>query len=402
MNAGILRRYLWLAVPLLALGALLFVACGGGSTVGGGTSDSEETPAADDSGGDELLKRALGSGFRTNFDKVLVPLDEIVSGGPSKDGIPAIDEPKLLDPAGGDEFLSPKEPVIALEINGDARAYPLQILIWHEIVNDEVGGVPVVVTFCPLCNSAIVMERTLNGIVYDFGTTGKLRFSDLIMYDRQTETWWQQITGEGIIGDLAGERLTFLPASIVSWEEFKASFPQGRVLSRDTGFSKPYGENPYVGYDDIDSSPFLFRESPDDRLLPMERVAAVSLNGEDVAYPFSVLEEVRVVNDTVGGEPVVVFFSPGTRSALDRSAIADSREIGSTGVFSPSLDGRTLTFRLDGDRIVDEETGSTWNVLGRATAGSLDGEELTPIVHGNHFWFAWGIFKPDTRIYQAA
>jgi hypothetical protein len=133
----------------------------------------------------------------------------------------------------------------------------------------------------------------------------------------------------------------------------------------------------------------------------MERVTTVSLNGEDVAYPFSVLEKVRIVHDTVGGESVVVFFAPGTVSALDRGSIADSRDVGATGVFSSLLDGRALTSRLDGDLFVDEETGSTWNVLGQATDGPLKGQQLTPTVHGNHFWFAWGIFKPATRIYQA-
>lgn len=398
MKASVLRRRLWLLAPLLALGAFLFVACGGGSAL-----RDDETPVVqptltpDD---EQLIKLGFSYEFKTNFDKVLVPLDEIVSGGPSKDGIPPIDEPKFLDLSGGDEFLQSQEPVIALELNGDARAYPLQVLIWHEIVNDTVGGVPVVVTFCPLCNTAIVFERTLDGVVYDFGTTGKLRFSDLIMYDRQTESWWQQITGEAIIGDLVGEELTFLPASIVSWEQFEESFPEGRVLSTDTGHSRPYGSNPYPGYDDINASPFLLQGSPDERLLPMERVAAVSLNGEDVAYPFSVLEKARVVHDTVGGEPVVVVFQPGTVSALDRNSIADSRDVGATGVFSPLLDARALTFRLDGDRIVDQETGSTWNVLGQAIDGPLEGRELAPIIHGNHFWFAWGIFKPDTRIYQ--
>ncbi|MGH2602162.1 MAG: DUF3179 domain-containing protein, partial [Dehalococcoidia bacterium] len=180
--------------------------------------------------------------------------------------------------------------VIAFEHAGDARAYPLAILIWHEIVNDTVGGLPVTVTFCPLCNTAIVFDRRLDGQVLDFGTTGNLRHSDLVMYDRQTESWWQQVTGEAIVGELTGKQLTFLPAVIVAWSEFKAAYPQGQVLSSETGFLRDYGQNPYTGYDDADESPFLFRGTADGRLPPKERVVTVSLGGEDVAYPWPVLE----------------------------------------------------------------------------------------------------------------
>jgi len=235
--------------------------------------------------------------------------------------------------------------------------------------------------------------------VLDFGTTGKLRYSDLVMYDRQTESWWQQITGEAIVGDLTGQRLTPLPAQIVGWEIFRTTFPRGQILSRATGFTRSYGRNPYAGYDDINSSPFLYSGPKDARLRPMERVVTVSIGAEDVAYPFSVLEQVRVVNDTVGGVPVVVLFVTGVASALDRPSIADSRDVGTAAVFQRRLDGRTLTFRRQGDGVIDDQTKSSWNILGQATAGSLRGRALTPVVSGQHFWFSWAVFKPKTRIY---
>src|SRR5438128_6605927 len=149
--------------------------------------------------------------LRTDVSRALVPVEEIVSGGPPPDGIPAIDRPAFVSPAAAAAWLAAREPVLALEVKGDARAYPLQILMWHEIVNDVVGGVPVTVTFCPLCNSAIAFERTVNGRVLDFGTTGRLRFSNLIMYDGQTESWWQQATGTAIAGELTGTQLVFRP-----------------------------------------------------------------------------------------------------------------------------------------------------------------------------------------------
>jgi len=340
------------------------------------------------------------SAWKTNFKKHSVPLNEIISGGPPKDGIPAINSPRFETVAEGDRWLKPREPVALFVQKGDARAYPLQILIWHEIVNDVVGGSPATVTFCPLCNTTITFDRRLEGRVLDFGTTGKLRFSDLVMYDRQTESWWQQATGEAIVGDLTGKRLTFLPSQVVSWETFKQAYPRGKVLSRKTGHIRAYGQNPYAGYDNIDSSPFLYVGPRDTRLRPMERVVTISLNGEDAAYPFSVLEKVRVVHDTVGGVPIVIFFAKGTASALDAGDISRGRDIGAAGTFSPLLDGRRLTFQPAGEAgFVDRETKSTWNILGQATAGPLRGRQLRPIISGNHFWFSWAVFKPKTRIY---
>jgi hypothetical protein len=341
------------------------------------------------------------SEWTTDFTKHSVPLSEIMSGGPSKDGIPAIDTPRFDAVSAADKWLKAQEPVILFEHAGEGRAYPLQILIWHEIANDTIAGLPVTITFCPLCNTSIVFDRRLEGRVLDFGTTGKLRFSDLVMYDRQTESWWQQVTGEAIVGEMTGKRLVFLPSQIISWEMFKLTYPGGKVLNRETGHGRSYGRNPYVGYDDINSSPFLYRGPKDGRLPPMERVVTISLNGEDVAYPFRVMEKVRVVNDTVGGRPIVVVFTKGVTSALDGGSISDSRDVGTAGVFERTLEGKVLTFKTSGARFIDTQTGSTWSILGVASAGPLAGKRLTPVVSGNHFWFSWAVFKPKTRIYQS-
>jgi hypothetical protein len=339
--------------------------------------------------------------FATDFDQHTVPYEEILSGGPPKDGIPAIDNPEFVAVAEADEWLQPQEPVILFELNGDVRAYPLQILTWHEIVNDVVGDVPVTVTFCPLCNTGIAFERTFNGQVLDFGTSGRLRFSNLIMYDRQTETWWQQASGEGIAGEFAGRQLTFLPASVIGWSEFKGAHPKGKVLSKDTGFARDYGRNPYVGYDDVNRSPFLY-DGPltPGQLPPMARVLTVDLNGEAVAYPNDALSEVHVVNDTIGGIDVVVIWEPGTASALDASAIESGRDVGSAAVFEREADGQTLDFRFEDGKTVDAQTGSEWSVLGEAESGTLAGSKLTPVVGVNHFWFSWAAFKPDTRVFE--
>lgn len=339
--------------------------------------------------------------FKTDFSKHTVPYAEILSGGPPKDGIPAIDYPQFVRVDEATVWLKPVEPVIRLERNGDVRAYPLQILTWHEIVNDTVGGVPVIVTFCPLCNTAIAFERTVGDKVLDFGTTGRLRYSNLVMYDRQTETWWQQATGEAIAGELTGTQLKFVPAAIIAWRDFQAAHPHGKVLSRDTDYSRPYGRNPYVGYDDVNNPPFLYRgpKTPG-QLAPVARVLTVDWNGEAVAYPYGVLQQVQVVNDTVGGMPIVVVWQAGTASALDADTIAEGRDVGAGVAYARTLSGQVLTFKRDQGRIVDEQTSSEWNLLGVAVSGKLAGKALTPIVVINHFWFSWAAFKPQTRVYQ--
>jgi hypothetical protein len=211
---------------------------------------------------------------------------------------------------------------------------------------------------------------------------------------------WQQFTGDAIVGDKVGTQLTFIPSSIVSFADFKAAHPEGPVLSRETGFSRRYGENPYVGYDTIDQNPFLFNAPLDERLLPMTRVVTLSLDEVDIAYPLEILAEAGVIHDTQGGQDLVLFHTGGTASALNARVIADGKDVGATAVYDPNLDGQKLTFSKDGETIVDAETGSTWNILGQAVDGPLAGKQLTSIVHADHFWFSWAAFRPDTIIYQ--
>lgn len=360
---------------------------------GGGVAPDPDYEAALEAAG--LRTR----GWDTDFRLHTVGFGEIRTVIP-RDNIPAIDAPKFVSVGAAAGWLEDVEPVVALEIGGDARAYPLQILTWHEIVNDEVGGVPVAVTFCPLCNSAIVFDRRFDGDVLDFGVSGNLRNSDLIMYDRQTHSWWQQFTGEGIVGRYAGGQLEHLPSLLVSFADFRAAYPDGRTLSRDTGFARQYGRNPYVGYDTAKGNPFLFGGALDERLLPVERVIAVSVNGVDAAFPLGILQDEKVINYNVGGRDIVALFKFGAASALDAASIADSRDVGSAAVFDANLNGRKLTFGVEGGRIVDAETGSVWSILGSALEGELAGESLTPLAHGNHFWFAWAAFKPDTLVYE--
>jgi len=340
--------------------------------------------------------------WETDFSKHTVPLDEIVSGGPPKDGIPSIDEPKFTTIRDAEGWLGDREPVAVVEQNGVVKAYPLQILIHHEIVNDVVGGRPVSVTYCPLCNTTLAFDRRFEGMLLDFGTTGRLRHSDLVMYDRQTETWWQQATGEGIVGEHAGAQLDFVSAPVLSWDEVKEQFPDAQVLSRDTGYMRNYGQNPYAGYDSGGPFSRFFQGDVDDKLPQMERIAAIDRGGESMAVPFSRLQENPVAHVEVGGDDLVVFWVPGTASAVDRSRIAEGRDVGSTGVFRRTVDGRELTFEpVEGrpDRFRDQETGSLWTIAGKAVEGPMAGDSIAVVPHGNHFWFAWAVFKPETEVW---
>ena len=339
-------------------------------------------------------------GWRTDFDRSTIDLSEL-SVNVRRDAIPSIDRPKFVTIRGAEGWLKKREPVISVVVDGQARAYPLQILTWHEIVNDELAGVPLIVTFCPLCYSALVFQRTIEGDVYDFGVSGMLRHSDLVMYDRQTHSLFQQLNGEAIVGTLTERRLTPVAAQIISFEQFASAFPDGEILSRETGYSREYGRNPYPGYDDIDDKPWLFKGETDGRLRPMEKVVTVELGGVAKAYPHSVSKREKVINDVVGGIDLVVFHaSKGALSALDKASISSSRNLGSTGVFRRELQGQLLIFEAKGNRFRDLKTRSLWDVTGLAVEGPLAGVRLEAIPHSDMFSFAWFVIHPESLVHE--
>jgi hypothetical protein len=321
----------------------------------------------------------------------------VLSGGPPKDGIPAVDQPLFIAIAEADEWLAEDEPVFVVSADGQTHIYPVQILTYHEIVNDVVGNTPVTVTFCPLCNSGLTFRREFNGDLLDFGTTGRLRLSNLIMYDRQTETWWQQATGEGLVGRFAGFRLELYPMLMLPWDRARDRFTEATVLSRDTGFHRPYGNNPYAGYD-TSRQPFLYTgpRAPGP-FASMDRVLEVKQGQESAAFPYPLLAEDRVLQQVVGGESVVVFWEAGTSSALDTRSIASGRDVGVANAFSAVVDGRTLTFEAQTTSFRDIETGTTWDAFGVAISGELEGTALNPVVGVQHFWFSYTAFSEDGR-----
>ncbi len=294
----------------------------------------------------------------TDFSLSEISFSEILSGGPPKDGIPSIDDPRFI-PISSAKNLGPNEPIITLTVKGETRAYPLSVLTWHEIVNDTVAGVPVVVTYCPLCNAAIAFERTVQGRVLEFGTTGKLRSSDLVMYDRETQSWWQQFLGRAIVGSLTGTDLVMLPVRIESFERVLARTPDAMLLVPNNPNLRAYGSNPYVGYD-TSARPFLYDGEFPENVEPMMRVIAVG----DKAWTLELLRSRGRIED---GD-LVLSWQAGQNSALDKRNISESRDVGNVVVQRKKM--------VNGNDVLADE------------------------VHHVTFAFVFHAFKPEGEIFK--
>jgi len=309
-----------------------------------------------------------------------VPPEQIVSGGPPRDGIPSIDTPKFVSAA--EANLQNGDLVLGFEINDDVRAYPLDILVWHEIVNDVVGGEPVAVTYCPLCFTNQVFKRTIEGDVVEFGTSGKLYNSNLVMYDRSTESYWSQALGQAIVGERTGYKLERVPFDVAYWEDWKEINPDTKVLSQDTGFGRPYGADPYGDYY---TSPSIYFpvSNDDDRLGPKEIVVGLGYDGLYRAYPLANIEEEHAINDELAGRHVLITSHyPLMARAFDRT-----------------VDGQILEFEYKDGLVIDRNTGSEWDIDGVALKGELAGKKLERLPFDQGFWFEWVAFHPDTQLY---
>ncbi len=311
-----------------------------------------------------------------------IPADQIVSGGPPPDGIPSIDNPKFITASNATFLTDDYDWVIGISYRGDARAYPLQIMVWHEIVNDVVGGVPLAITYCPLCYSTIAFVREINGTPVQFGTSGRLYNNNLVMYDRLTKSLWSQFWGEAIAGNLTGSKLQKIPADVLPWGEWKKLYPNTLVLSRQTGFNRPYGDDPYYGY--YTSNQILFPLSHlDKRLPPKAVILGLTFGGTSKAYVQDNLTNTPLT-DSVGGHGVLVW------------------RIGNDiRFFDPVVKGASLTFIAGNGTILDIPTRSTWSIDGIAVSGPLKGESMARYADEPSFWFAWAAFYPDTLLYPS-
>lgn len=392
---------------LVAACAVILAACASSSVAPESSADDGTTTSSQPPGEGPAVGElpdgpsALDTMFSDEFPDPLIDPNEIISGGPPPDGIPPIDDPVFLEVFENLDLLPDSEPVVVLEINGDARAYPIRAMVWHEIVNDTVGGVPVTVTYCPLCNSAATYERTINGVETTFGTSGRLFASALIMYDRATESLWTHYNGQAVVGVLTGTELAEFPSPLMAWDQFRSTYPTGKVLDwTQTGFIRDYGRNPYTGYDDVENTPFLFRGALDDRAAAMQRVVGVEYEDSSAAFALETVSggSGRATAAKVGDADIVIFWVSGQASALDAAEVSGGRDVGTSAVFLPDVDGRDLTFTYEDGRFVDIETGSVWLINGEAVEGEFAGERLTQIPHLDTFWFAWSTYQPETSL----
>ena len=337
--------------------------------------------------------------WTTNFYIKKVLLSEIHRVGTTRDAIEPIDKPRFWNTRVARTFIDGREPVIAFATNGDVRAYPLQVLLWHEVVNDVVGGEPVAVTYCPRTNTWRVFDRRVVDAAVRFGVSGNVRSGGLLMWDTLTQTWWQQLNGEAVVGDLTGVRLETRPSLLVSYSDFQRAFPDGRVLSTEWPVvHAPYGTTPYVGYDSREVPSTYFSGSLDTRLPATRRVLAMAVGGDALAVDLDSLVQQRTMNISVGDRSVVAVWFPGTVSVLDQTEIRSSRDTGTAMAYERKVGDRTLSFDTAGEGFKDRETGSLWNLWGHGIRGPLQGVRLSPIVHSNSLWFSWVATYPETRL----
>lgn len=291
----------------------------------------------------------LGNIMITDGVKHSIPLNEIVSGGPPKDGIPPIDNPKFFSVSEAEKFYSDSEPGIAVEIDGVKRFYPFQILVWHEIVNDTVDGKRILITYCPLCLTAIVFDPVVNGDRVEFGTSGKLWNSNLLMYDRKTNSLWSQVLGEAVVGEMTGTKLKVLPSDIMRFGTWKELNPKGQVLSRDTGATRFYGRDPYGDYYTTPGTYFPVGKK-DDRLSDKDFVLGIMVNNKAKAYWTESIKKVGAVEDRFEGKTIIIRYD---------------KDIDAVRIFEKKPDG-TL-------------------------------ERINPF---GAFWFSWVAAHPDTELFK--
>lgn len=322
----------------------------------------------------------------------VIPPEDVYPGPVLSVPIPALTNPLLLT-AGEALGYADTDRVLGVEVGGTARAYPLRILWWHEIVNDTLGGQPVLVSYSPLSGSGVAFDPRVGDQPRQFGVSGLYFENNLMMFDAQTQSLWSQLSLGAQCGPARGTELRRVPVIETTWGDWRDRHPETTVLSTGTGHIRDYGSNPYGEYSEPDNGSTVFPSSPwSPARPPKEPVLGVREGTSSVAYPFGVLDTAGVsvaVNDTLAGRPILVAFhhESGTARAYDRR-----------------VEDQTLDFTLadpDALTLTDQQTGSTWNALGRATAGPLAGKQLAPLTDAwVLFWFSWSVFQPNTRIYQ--
>lgn len=309
--------------------------------------------------------------------------------------IPAITQPRFESVQDALRWLPSDAPVITVAQGTEVRAYPLAILEWHEVVDDTIGGVPVAITYCPLCNSAVVYDRRDGRRLFTLETSGALDNGALVLIDPASRRLWLQPSGAPLYH---GSSLTWVPSGLMSLRDAARAYPRLAVLSRDTGFDRDYSASPY-GDVGGPATATGFRGYYDERIPPKTRVSGVVLGGRARAWQYPFIARQRVLDDAVAGTPVVVFYDQAVSGIGTSSDLRTAQQVGTTAVYQRTVNGRTLTFTpLDSAQFRDQQTGSVWDFTGRAIRGPLTGVQLVAVQHLDTYWFAWAAFYPGTSL----
>lgn len=345
--------------------------------------------------------------WKTDTSKHEVPLSDLTLTTP-RDVIPTLSYPGFIKRTDPLNKYFEYEPVIAIQQNGSAKAYPLSILTMYELANDSFGGQELMITFCPMCHAAIVFNRQVdvngNKLLLNFGISGILMHNDMVMYDRETETWWEQLMGTAIVGALSGTTLEFMPSMLISVKDYFDRYPNGEILSPEgIKIAKHHRHKPFhhLEHDSEKmSKTFFLPEKTDPRLPPLEHVVDIHIQDHTTIYPYSAIAAKGVINDAYNGQHFVIFYHGETVSVLDEDKLSKSKHIGSATAFRSNLDGMNLTFKKSGDYFIDEQTGSRWDITGFCREGEKKGKQLWLMPHSNHFAFAYLAFYPESEIYD--
>ncbi len=341
--------------------------------------------------------------WQTNKNKFSVPLHQLQAYLP-KDGIPPIYHPDFWNKRQATNKFGKNEPMVVVVVKSIEKAYPLSVLTYHNIINDQVADVPIAVTYDPVANSIVVYDRRVEvdgkKKLLTFGNSGMLRKSNLVMWDNETESWWQQASGKAIVGQYNDKELEIVPYMIINYDDYYLAYPYGLVLTTDLDKRVEYGKNPYYKYEDIQRErPFLYPGMPSERLPAMRKVIAITAMGQNVIYPIDIVKSYGVLNDTPNDMFIALFYGEDVPSALDEEWIKDSKKVGTVVPFSAFYNFERLTFKKVGKHFIDHQTESTWDITGKCIKGKYKDGQLKLLKSKHQFAFTVLDQEPDIRIF---
>ena len=351
----------------------------------------------------QRYSKGLNESWDTNLNRFSVPLNDIYGLVP-RNSISPVYHSNFWNRRQAENQFFGKEPLVVVVVKSVEKAYPLSVLTYHQIINDKVANIPIAITYCPLSGSLNVYDRRVNfdgrTKLMEFGVSGMLHFGNTIMWDHETESWWQQANGKAIAGDMNEAELEVVPYMVLSYDQFYKSYPYGLVMDYHVDKAVKYGTTPYYKQDDPDKDiPNLYLAEPPLRMPPRQKVVVASSMGDQLIYPIDLVKSFGVINDTPNNNYIAIFYTKGVVSGLDEEYFKDSKDVGTCVVFSAFHRNRRLTFKKSGDDFIDEQTGSVWDISGKCIQGALKDDQLKILPYRTMFAYAALSMWPEGRIF---